>query len=771
MREIQYNVDIAKQNYEYKACMQGDDLKVILNVYNNSSKYSLTGATVKMNFAKPDGTPSTSKNATVKDNTITCTLDNSYTDVNGKATIEFEITQNGTMTTFPVELVIIKKVFQTEKVNNKIIEVLETIRMDDAVYELLDKVKYSLAELKEEFENVVANVTSGTESVTNSEIVASRSGLTSLGTRLDKIENGERMLKSSIDFLHLKNSIKDIFDTRVILNTFKIEKGFLKSDGTINKNEASTYAMKYYDVSGLDYAIIKGTAFKSTSVYALMNESEEIYEFKPFVTTEVAETTIDVRKAKYIIINSQDNVGMAVYKYESISEIKEDYKAKLEELANTIKEELNELKGKTKDIEETLKAEKTEKGFLKSDGTISKNESSTYTLNYYNVENMSKIILKGTILKSSAYGFIDTNENVLDYEAVSENTEINKALNIPEGAKYLLATTQTISGLTLEAYKNISVSESVNNLKADIEKIKSKIKSNYWEGKTIWLCGTSVPRGDGNKNTYPYLLGQLLNCTVINEAVGGSAICCKEKTSSNWHNMPNDFSTAYRCFSNTLEEQEWVIEQMATGGIYEGKNMDADTIRGMSYEKKLIPYLDGTYPCPDLFIIEHGPNDLRSLDKEVYDGNSPYDLTNYYGTMNFIIKTIFEYQPQARIMLMGHYENQSPKRVITEGQDDYGARTIAARGIVPTKQQKIAEIWNIPIYRTWEYMGWSQMKIKTKGKWVNGYWQENYYEEPVEMTMLAYNLPDQSHPHSDKSGKANLKIAESLAEFLESNIR
>ena len=770
MREIQYNVDIAKQNYEYKACMQGDDLKIILSMYNNGSKYDLTGATAKLNFAKPDGTP-LSKVAAIKDNTVTCTLDNSYTNVNGKIEFEFEITKDGTMTTFPVELVIIQKVFQSEKVNNKIIEVLETVRMDDAVYELLDKVKYSLAELKEEFENVVANVTSGTESVTNSEIVASRSGLTSLGTRLDKIEDGERILKSAIDFLHLNNSIKNIFDTRLPLEICKTEKGFLRSDGVMLKNETSTYAMIYYDVSELEYVTIEGSALKGTSVYGLLNFSEEIYKYKPFEVMEVLEKTIDVRLAKYIVVNSQNNITLTVSKYESIEEIKTGLNNKLDTLTNSIAEELENVKIKTKDITEMIEPEKTEKGFLKSDGTISKNESSTYTLNYYNVENMSRVILKGTILKSSAYGFIDSNENVLDYESVSENTEINKTLNIPEGAKYLLVTTQTISGLTLEAYKNISVSESVNNLKIDIEEIKSKIKSNYWEGKTIWLCGTSVPAGNGKQNTYPYMLGQILNCTVINEAVGGSAICCKEKTSSNWHNMPNDFSTAYRCFSNTLEEQEWVIEQMVNGGIYEGKNMDANTVRGMSYEKKLIPYLDGTYPCPDLFIIEHGPNDLRSLDKEIYDENNPCDLTNYYGAMNFIIKTIFEYQPQARVVIMGHYENQSPKRVVTEGQDDYGARTIAARGIVPTKQQKIAEIWNIPIYRTWEYMGWSQMKIKTKGKWVNGYWQENYYDNPVEMTMLAYNLPDQSHPHSDKSGKANLKIAESLAEFLKSNIR
>ena len=84
MREIEYNIDIMKQNYNYKACMQGDSLKIILNVYNNGSQYDLTGTKVILNFAKPDGTPIVKDDITVEGNII-CILDEEYTNIHGKA--------------------------------------------------------------------------------------------------------------------------------------------------------------------------------------------------------------------------------------------------------------------------------------------------------------------------------------------------------------------------------------------------------------------------------------------------------------------------------------------------------------------------------------------------------------------------------------------------------------------------------------------------------------------------------------------------------------
>ena len=68
-------------------------------------------------------------------------MDNSYTNVNGKIELEFEITKDGTMTTFPVQLVVVEKVFQSEKVNNKIVELLNLVKIDEAIDDFMDSIK------------------------------------------------------------------------------------------------------------------------------------------------------------------------------------------------------------------------------------------------------------------------------------------------------------------------------------------------------------------------------------------------------------------------------------------------------------------------------------------------------------------------------------------------------------------------------------------------------------------------------------------------------
>ena len=168
MREIEYNIDIMKQNYNYKACMQKDELKVILNIYNNGLKYDLTGTTTILNWSKPDGTPITKKdNITVENNIITCILSEEYTNIHGKARFEFEINKNGKTTIFPLELVIAEKVFQSTVVNNKIVELLNLVKIDEAIDDFMDSIKKKQTELSSQMDekankNDVANLSSVT---------------------------------------------------------------------------------------------------------------------------------------------------------------------------------------------------------------------------------------------------------------------------------------------------------------------------------------------------------------------------------------------------------------------------------------------------------------------------------------------------------------------------------------------------------------------------------------------------------------------------------
>ena len=152
MREVIYYVDIMKQNYNYKACMQNDDLEIKVNVYNNSLAYDLTNSTINLNWVVPDGTPLTKNNLEKENNVIIIKLNKNFTEIKGKAKFELEIINDGKMTTFPLEIIIVQKSFQSEAVSNKIIEVLETIQMDEYVDEFLDGIKKKQAELSSQID-------------------------------------------------------------------------------------------------------------------------------------------------------------------------------------------------------------------------------------------------------------------------------------------------------------------------------------------------------------------------------------------------------------------------------------------------------------------------------------------------------------------------------------------------------------------------------------------------------------------------------------------
>lgn len=49
MREIKYDVDIVNDIYEYESCMQNDDIRLIISVYNAGISYNLDGATAVLN--------------------------------------------------------------------------------------------------------------------------------------------------------------------------------------------------------------------------------------------------------------------------------------------------------------------------------------------------------------------------------------------------------------------------------------------------------------------------------------------------------------------------------------------------------------------------------------------------------------------------------------------------------------------------------------------------------------------------------------------------
>lgn len=114
--------------------------------------------------------------------------------------------------------------------------------------------------------------------------------------------------------------------------------------------------------------------------------------------------------------------------------------------------------------------------------------------------------------------------------------------------------------------------------------------------------------------------------------------------------------------------------------------------------------------------------------------------------MHFLIDRIYRYRKDAKIIIIGHYSNQ--ERSKNDTVVDFPQK-------VAKCQSDISDMWMLPICKTWEKTGWTNQSVYSSGS---------------SKSMLAWNLPDQLHPHSDTSGKATRHMADIICPFIRDNI-
>ena len=321
-----------------------------------------------------------------------------------------------------------------------------------------------------------------------------------------------------------------------------------------------------------------------------------------------------------------------------------------------------------------------------------------------------------------------------------------------------------VDTINVEVVSNEFVVELYNNY----TKLKNKIESdnnNFWFNKKIVWFGTSIPAaglyGLNNENSYPNRVGKILGATVFNEAVGSSSLVGKRKSlisENNPYGFISNFEVASRAMCMTTEEKQWIINNYNNVNVFQNNvpsklsEDDKQFILSCSYQTKLDKYLTNE-TLPDLFVFDHGHNDLITTEsqeiEETYDSNSP-NLYTFRGCMDFLIKRILAFNPHAKIIIIGEYENDLHSK-ISKYQND------------------VAIKYNFQICKQWEMYGWTQNKITTKHKWEKGYFVESL--EDNTMTILNSWLPDNVHPSSDYSGTALKYMAEHLATWIKSNIR
>lgn len=337
--------------------------------------------------------------------------------------------------------------------------------------------------------------------------------------------------------------------------------------------------------------------------------------------------------------------------------------------------------------------------------------------------------------------FLDENDNCISY--LFENSDLNYFttvdLIVPENA------------VTLES-GNVGWKAPLN-MCYGLE-YAPNCELPYLGKDMIWL-GTSIP-SDGLKGTtspkgYPYRVAQKLGATCVNNAIGGSAVHYRFQNRVNQNTNPygfgDNFDVASRCLTNNLTMMNWIIENYNSGVFTRNvpETMTAelrDRIRSYSYENLITPYLN----TPHIFVLDHGHNESFTYENQ-YSDSDPYNTFTFRGAMNFIINMILSANPKHRVIIIGEYENQ-------------------ANPVVSEYQEVIAKDWSLPIMPLWDYLGYSQRVINTKGGWVDGYWNDNAYPNGHDMKLIDTFLCDGIHPGSDLSGKTLEYEAYHIANWL-----
>ena len=398
-----------------------------------------------------------------------------------------------------------------------------------------------------------------------------------------------------------------------------------------------------------------------------------------------------------------------------------------------------------------------------------------------------------------SYGFAlcDENQIVLDYTTNSASYTFKTF----DKETYFYASAPKLGTVkyTLTSTKTVSMKEHEDRLNA-LDKIVTA-GGNFWTGKTIWWCGTSIPAGG-----YPQIVGEMLGANCINTAVGGSMCRANVRTGDyNGANINNITSS----LSMTLEEVENFIAnydqiRQLSGNINSFPetlgSSNEKRMRDGSFENKLMPYLNGTKPMPDLWIIDHSHNDRKYKKK---DGSIDIDLEPtranidsgelaedtymtanncenlqkyigslenvkasdkdklvcslnrncYYGALNFICTVILHHNPRARIMMISNYSNEYV------GETGY-ADLIEV-------QRKWAREWGFPYFDISTSFGASAVHIIPGTKDYASNQHSAVFD--YDINLFRIYCPDGVHPSSDTSLHSMNVYAGLISEFIKTH--
>lgn len=261
------------------------------------------------------------------------------------------------------------------------------------------------------------------------------------------------------------------------------------------------------------------------------------------------------------------------------------------------------------------------------------------------------------------------------------------------------------------------------------------------QGVRISWYGTSIPACG-----YPQIVGDITGAIVANEAMGSSA-CRRGAFMSSYDEDPYKLKglpwpvPVYGLMKSSSEIDDvfvkWDDYVDTWSGIYEGeqgaptnskpRNINdgkhsklKSILRNLCYDVKVArhcginhPYNTGSVDMSDIYVIEHAYNDVQPIfgDKDsnyTTIPDDPYDVNTPIGSINALIRYIYEKNSRAIILLIGHYECQTSTGMLS-------------KNVI----ENVAEYWSVPLLKLYDLTGISQRKITTNGYWADGLiWHE-----------------------------------------------
>ena len=274
----------------------------------------------------------------------------------------------------------------------------------------------------------------------------------------------------------------------------------------------------------------------------------------------------------------------------------------------------------------------------------------------------------------------------------------------------------------------------------------------------LWL-GTSIPAGC----KYPKRVCTYFGWQYFNNAVGSSSFTPIVK-------HPSEFTYASgRRLCMTVEEIERFFENDVQQGLVSEEMLEE--WKNNSFERRVIPYINGEKANCDIVVIDHGFNDrtkivqtvsqLSNTNMSLSQEYDEIDRTNFASCFLFLYKKIKEINPNIQVIICSYLENISSEQPNAHyGQEIYATHKF------------ISESLAIPFIDICDEIDFNFDYVPNTSTYIsdiNEQYNKNYVvydwggDNPEgNVTTFQYYCPDGVHPHTDPSKRAEDKITRAI---------